>query len=352
VRGALGLRRWLRRAADAVVPPQLAVREHVTGLASTYALRAVVRLGVPAALAGGPRTGAEVATACGADADAMHRLLRALAHLGFTRLDAGGRFRATRLLRALRAGAHDSLAPFVEYFGSASNAASWADFETTVRTGRNAFERTHGVGLWEWFEAHGDERAVFAEAMAALTELEGPLVANAYPFAEIATVCDVGGGRGTLLALLLERHPHLRGVLVDSPGVLSTARPFLEARGVASRVELVAGSFFDVVPPGADGYVLKNVLHDWDDARCAAILARCRSALADRGRLLVVEEIVERDAVDAEGALTDLQMMTVCGEGRERGRDEYARLLAASGLALRRVFGAGAGPSVLEAVAA
>lgn len=351
VRAALGLRNLLRAAGDALVPPQLALHEHVAGLGHTHALRAYVRLGLPELLAAGPRTSSELAAATGANADALHRLLRALAATRLLRLDAQGRFRDTRTTRALRRDAHASFAPFAEYLGSLSNAVAWADFEATVRTGRNAFERRHGMSVWEWFEAHPDERATFAAAMAAITEVEGPVLVNLYPFGEVTRVCDVGGGRGTLLALMLERHAHLRGVLVDAPGVLAAAEPFLVARGVRDRVELVPGSFFDAVPPGADAYVLKNVLHDWDDARCGAILAHCRRAMAPGARLLVAEELVERDTVDRAGALTDLQMMTVCSEGRERGREELAALLAASGFERGRVFDHGFGPGWVEGVA-
>ena len=351
VRAALGLRELLRAAADAVVPPQLALHDHLVGLGKTHALRAFVRLGVADLLAEGGRTSAELATATGVDPDALHRLLRGLAVYRLVRLDAEGRFHETRLGRVLRRDVHASLAPFAEYLGSGSNAAAWGDFETTVRTGKNAFERLHGMSVWDWFERHPDERATFAASMASLTELEGPAIVNLYPFAEVQRVCDVGGGRGTLLALLLERHAHLRGVLMDSPGVLDAARVFLAERGVLARVELVPGSFFEGVPAGADAYLLKNVLHDWDDARSAAILGRCRESMASGARLLLVEEIVETDTVSGTGPLSDLQMMTVCSEGRERGRSDYARLLGGAGFTLRRVFGLGAGASVLEGIA-
>ncbi len=351
VRAVLALRRGLLRAADAVVPPQLVLYHQVSGLGRTHALRAFVRLGIADRLAAGPRTAAELATATGADPDALARLLRALATERLLRRDAAGRFHGTRLSRALTTGAATSFAAFTDYFGSSSNAAAWADFETTVRSGRNAFERVHGMSVWDWFERHPEERDAFAAAMAALTELEAPRLAALYPFDEIGTLCDVGGGRGTLLAAILARHAGLRGMLVDAAGVLAVARPFLAERGVLERVELVAGSFFESVPAGADAYLLKNVLHDWDDERCRSILDRCRAAMASGRRLLLVEDVVEADTVTGLGPLVDLQMMTVCSEGRERSRAEYHRLLAGAGFALRRVFAGGAGSQILEGVA-
>lgn len=351
VRAALALRRSLRRAADRLVPPQLALFEHVAGLGKTHAIRVAVRLALADRLEDGPRTAGELAAEAGVDADALHRLLRGMASAGIFRLDREGRFHNSRLSRALRRGATGSFADFAEYFGSASNARAWIDFEATVESGKNAFERVHGMSIWDWFDRHPEERAVFAGAMAALTELEAPGLAGLYPFSEIARLCDVGGGRGTLLAAVLARHRNLRAVLLEAGGVLDVARPFLAARGVLDRVELVVGSFFDAVPPGCDAYLLKNVLHDWDDARCGVVLGRCRAAMQPGQRLLVVEEIVEADSVDGPGALADLQMMTVCCEGRERGRGEYEQLLAGSGFSLRRVFSGGAGSSVIEGVA-
>jgi hypothetical protein len=170
-----------------------------------------------------------------------------------------------------------------------------------------------------------------------------------YPWREVTRVCDVGGGRGTLLSELLIRHPHLRGVLCDGAGVLASAGPLLRARGVADRVELVAGSFFGAVPRGADLYVLKNVLHDWDDARCARILGVVRAAMEPGQRVLVVESLLERNQVDLT-AFVDVHMMTVCDEGRERSRAELEQLLTAAGFRPGRVEAAPT-VAVLEGVA-
>lgn len=351
MRAALRLRRLLLRVADRLVPPQLALFDLLTGLGKTHAVRVAARLRIAERLAAGPATADRLAAAAGVDADALHRLLRAMAAERVFRLDRGGRFHNTRLSRALLRGARGSFADFADYFGSASNALAWIGFEATVVSGKNAFERVHGMSIWDWFDRHPDEREVFAGAMAALTELEAPVLARCYPFGELARLCDLGGGRGTLLAAILARHRKLRAILLEAAGVLEVARPYLAERRVLDRVELVAGSFFEAVPPGCDAYLLKNVLHDWDDARCAAILTRCRVAMRPGQRLLVVEEIVEAGSVEGPGVLADLQMMTVCCEGRERGRDDYARLLAGGGFSLRRVFGGGAGSSVIEGVA-
>lgn len=354
VRAVLGLRAFFLRVADRVVPAQLALGDQIIGLGRTHALRAAVRFGIADRLASGPQTAAALAAEIGVDADTLHRLLRALAAARILRLDRQGRFHNTRLSVALCRGAARSMADFAEYFGSASNAAAWVDFEATVRTGANAFERVHGMSIWDWLERHPDERSTFAGAMASLTELEAPILAKLYPFGELECLCDVGGGRGTLLAAVLGRHPRLRAVLFESAGVLEVARPYLAGHGVLERVELSPGCFFETIPSGCDAYLLKNILHDWDDERCRSILGRCRAAMSPRAgpqRLLVIEELVERNATTGTGPFADLQMMTVCCEGRERSREEYAALFESSGFALRRVFGIGAGSSVIEGVA-
>ena len=206
------------------------------------------------------------------------------------------------------------------------------------------------MSVWEWFDGHPHERETFALAMMTMTLAQAPGIAKTYPFREVRRVCDVGGGRGTLLSEILLHHPNVRGILCDAPGVLESARRFLGRRGVLDRVELVPGSFFDEVPSGADAYLLKNVLHDWDDARSLIILRTCRAAMERGARLLVLESIVEEDCDDF-GVMADVQMMMVCCDGRERGRAEFARLLAEGGFRLERVLETPTPIAILEAIA-
>ena len=163
-----------------------------------------------------------------------------------------------------------------------------------------------------------------------------PMIAKLYPFSELAVVCDVGGGRGALLSELLVRHQHLRGVLCDRAGVIESAPSLLAARGVADRVTLAPGNFLESVPPGADGYVLKHVLNDWDDAHATQILDVVRRAMKPGQKLLVCEPLIEHAEVSYT-ALADVHMMAICG-GRERSLDDFQRLLAATGFAPARVF--------------
>lgn len=350
VRAALALRRTFQRAADACVPAQLAAFEHMSGVAHTMVVGEIARLRIPDVIAERPLTATEIAEKIGTDADATMRVMRGAVVLGFFERDEAGRFRNNRLSRVLLSGDLASVRAFAEYFGTKSNVLAWADFAETLRTGKNAFDRVHGKSVWDWFDEHPHERETFAHAMMTITLVDAPGIAKTYPFKEVKKVCDVGGGRGTLLGELLLHHPHLRAVLADAPGVIASARPQLTQREVIDRVELVPASFFESVPKGSDAYILKNILHDWDDARSLVILKNVRAAMEPGQRVLVIEALVEEDCEDL-GALADLQMMVVCGEGRERGRGDFARLLDASGFRMDRVFECPTPVAIFEGIA-
>jgi hypothetical protein len=347
----LSVRRWLLRLADALVPPQLPLFELATGVSRTQMLSSAARLGIADLLVNGPLEAAELAARTGRDPDAMQRMMRALASIGVFAFRSDGRFANNRLSSALCANHSSGFHDFTRYFGSASNLSAWADFDRTLESGKNAFERVHGMSVWAWFDSHPAERQVFASAMSAMTTLDAPGVARGYPFGEVRRICDVAGSRGALLAEILARHEHLDGVLFDNAGVIATAPEILSQRGVADRVQLTAGSFFERVPPGCDAYLLKNILHDWDDQRALDILSNCRRAMQPGHRLLVVELLVERDTTSGIGPLSDVQMMMVCNEGRERGRADFERLFRGAGFELRRILPTATLMSIVEGVA-
>jgi hypothetical protein len=351
IRAIMRLRRAVLSLANRMVPSDVVLFERTTGMVFTQALGALARHRVADLLAEGPMTPAEIAARIGTDPDATHRLMRGAATVGFFHMDKDGRCRNNRLSEALRGNRGSAVRDFCEYFASRSNCDAWTDFSRTLETGKGAFPRVHGMSVWQWFDEHPDERETFARAMMGMTVRDAPTVAELYPFKEVRRICDVGGGRGTLISELLVRHPHLSGVLCDGPGVIASARQLLERRGVLHRVELVPGSFFEKVPPGADAYLLKHVLHDWDDASSERILKVCRLAMQPGAKLVLVEALIGRNQTDHFGALSDLQMMVVCDEGRERCREDFERLFEKSGFKTGRVFESPT-VSVIEGVAA
>jgi hypothetical protein len=346
VRAMLRMRRGLLRLADLLSPTQLALFDKTTGHSVTMALAVAVRLGLPDALAEGPRS-SEALAGSAAHADAVGRLLSLLAAHGVFRRLPDGRWANTRLSAALRRDAPHSMAAWAEYMGMGSTMGAWAALEGAVRSGESAFDATYGQSVWERFAAVPEEGAVFAAAMGAVTELDAPGVAAALPMEGIGTLCDVAGGRGTLLAAILEHHRGARGVLFDSAETLSHARPYLAKRRLLSRVDLREGSFFDAVPAGADAFVLKDILHDWDDARCATILGNVRRAARPGGKLFVVEIVVEPHETEVEPRFADVQMLVVCGGGKQRSRAQFGTMLGEAGWALREVRETPFFPSVL-----
>jgi DNA-binding transcriptional ArsR family regulator len=342
VDAALAVRRVLLRAADALLPPWAAVLDRTFGIARTQVIGTLAELGVPDALAdGGPATAADLAARLDLDADALHRVLRAAAVDGLVRLDRRGRFRLTKLGRTLRSDAPSSLRPWARYMALASTRDAWGDLDSTVRSGRSAFERVHGMSVWDWFAAHPEEEQLFAGAMRSITELDAPGVAASSLLPDEGVVCDVAGGAGTLLAAILAARPGLRGMLLEAPGVLREAERHLAERGVLDRVELVEGDLFGSLSATADVYVLKNILHDWDDATSAKILSGVVATMAAGSRLLVIEQLQERNVPHPFSSASDLQMLTQCVEGRERSRSELRALLAGAGLEPGRLERAG-----------
>lgn len=349
VRAALGLHRLLERLSRRVLPPEAVAFTEIVGLARSEVIGALVTLGVMDEL-GHHATAAEIAARLGLDADRLFRVLRAATRMGLVTLDRRGRFIATRIGRVLRTDHPSHSRELVRYFTSRCNRDAWSGLAETVRTGENGFGKAHGTDVWTWFENHPEERETFGRALRGLELRDAPFVATLFPWREVAVVCDVGGGHGVLLSEILLRHPRLSGVLLDAPGVLDSARRLLTHRGVLDRVTLAPGSFFERVPAGHDAYLMKHVLHDWDDATCTRILGVVREATAPGAKVLLVESLLERHDTTSFAVLSDLQMMVACANGRERSRQDFAALLGGSGFRPGRVF---AGPTiaVIEGIA-
>ncbi len=334
----LASRRALLAAADAVVPPQLALFEQVVGIARTELLGTAARLGLADRLAAGPLPVHELARRAGVDAPTLSRALRALAAGGVFRFRPDGRVENSRLSAAFRSDAPASMRDFLDYFGSRANVAAWTELEETLRTGESAFRRVHGQKVWDWFSRHRDDGKIFSAALARLTELDAASIADARPLKRLRTLCDVAGGEGTILATILAQTPALRGVLFDRPEIIRRARLRTSRLGLDGRLAYVAGDFFRRVPGGCDGYLLKDVLHDWDDDAALRLLRNCQRASTTGAQLLVIEMLLGPREARSPACFADLQMLTVTQGGRQRSRDELAELLWAGGWAVREVL--------------
>jgi O-methyltransferase len=303
------------------VAPETVLWNLMRGAIGTRALAVVADLRVAAALADGPRAVGELALELGADADTLRRLLRALASEGVFREEAPGVFRNTDASDALR---RDGWDDFAHLFGGL-----WlqtiGDLEAD---GEPAFRRRHGTDFWSWLARHPEERAAFDRAMVQGFESRlARLEAAGWRGDEL--VVDVGGGNGSLLLPLIERHPGMRGIVFDLPETVHDESSFGE------RCTFLAGDFFVGVPRG-DAYVLSTVLHNWDDDRAAAILRTIRAAAPVGARLVLLEGVVQPGNDPGGGKWLDLLMLALL-DGCERDEAEWRALLAAGGWRPTRV---------------
>jgi hypothetical protein len=311
------------------------------------ALRAAAALGVADHLSDGPRTPAELAEACGADADALHRILRLLAGRDVFREDADGRFRLMPKGGALRAGAPMSARSAILMFTDDLFWTTTQRLATSAREPEPSFEKVFGMALDRYFD-DGDRAALFYEGMAVVSDAENPAIAQSYDFPAAGTVVDVGGRSGSLLLTVLRRNSGLHGVLFDIDP-MPAAQP-LDIGDVADRWETRQGDFFDGVPAG-DVLVLKRILHNWDDEDCVRILLGCRQALEPGGRVLVIDAIIPDGNGAHQSKGMDVMMLAAL-TGRERTAAQLERLFAAAGLRLERVIATPSVMSIAEAVAA
>lgn len=334
------------------LPPGLALLQLIIGKWVNQAIYVAAELGIADRLKDGPRSAEEVAHACGADADGVYRLMRALGNVGVLEEQAGRRFALTPIGDFLRADVPGSMRGFARFTGYAPTWRAWGELLHSVRTGEPGVDKALGQNLFDWYASHLAESAIFDEAMTSISSTEAAAVADAFDFAGIGTLADVGGGRGFLLATILARHPGMRGILFDLPHVVAGAPPLLTEHGVAGRVRIESGSFLESVPVGADAIVMKHILHDWNDDACLDILGHCRAVLPKDGRVLVVEAVVPPVGQAGWAKLLDLEMLALTPRGRERTAEEYAALLARGGFRMTRIVPTASPAAVVEGVVA
>lgn len=320
----------------------------VTGFRTSQAVVLAIELGIPDRVADGPQKAADLARAVGVNEDSLRRLLRFLCALGVLREDGGDRFGPTELSACLRAGQREhEMARMVLGEGY----AAWGELGYSVRSGKPAYEVVHGMPRWEHLAGNPDASRRFNAAMAASAEIDARALLAACDLAGVSTLTDVGGGRGALMAVVLAAHPEMRGVIVDLKPGLEGAHDHLEAAGVADRCELVVGNFFEAVPAGADVYLLRWILHDWNDEQAAQIVGVCARAMPPDGRLLVIDRLmpdrIQTTPADLRKVMADLHMMVILG-GRERTEAEFRALFAGADLALMRMAPLPTGTSLLE----
>ncbi len=325
------------------------LRERMHGFAISQCLYVATALGIPDRLRGGAATCDTLAAETRCDPDALRRVLRALAGIGVVAEDARGAFALTAEGALLASDANNTVAAEVQHMLGPSSWRAWGDLLESVRTGRAAFPRIFGEDAWSYRARNAEAGGAFAAMMTEVSRREMEVALDHIDLSAARRVVDVGGAHGVALAAVLARNSRLTGILFDRADVVAGANDTLERAGVLDRCKLVAGDFFTEVPRGGDVYLLKSILHNWDDDDAGRILASCRRAMAP-GAALVVIEPVRGPAThdDASSSILDLHMLVIHG-GRQRAIDEHRALLAAAGFALTRHAALADGPAIIEA---
>jgi O-methyltransferase domain/Dimerisation domain len=316
------------------------------GYRVSQALRAYAELSVADHLANGPLTAAEIAQREGSAPETTFRLMRAGLTLGLLTMDAGERFHSTALLDTLRRDAPGSLRGMALGLTNRSSWWPWGEFVTAVRTGQTQTREVLGMPIFEYLQQNPEQSQEVTSLMEGVTSLWARDLVGAIDTSDVALAVDVGGANGALLRLLQQANPALRGIVFDRPDVAAAVKADI----AGDRTEVVGGDFFEALP-AADLYLLKCVLHDWDDESCVKILNRCREAMVPGGRIAIIESLIGDRDDPGVAALMDLNMLAMA-TGKERTLAEYDALLAKAGLRRTAVRTSDSPQSIVETVAA
>ncbi len=318
----------------------------ISGYWISQAIYAAAKFGIADHLVAGPRDIQDLAAETSTHPESLYRLLRALASVGVFVEVEPRRFALTPLAEPLRSDVPGSKRALSLMMG-AEQFHSWSEIEYSIRTGQKAFDKVYGEPIFDYLGKHPEQAAIFDAAMVGIHGRETDDVLDAYDFSSIKVLADIGGGNGSQLIRMLARHTQMQGLLFDLPHVVARAAQLVEAAGLAVRCRLEAGDFFAAVPAGADAYLMRHIIHDWNDEQCRTILRNIHAVLPERGRLLVIESVIPPGNDPFGGKLLDLVMLLIPG-GKERTADEYADLFASAGFALSRIVATAGEISVIE----
>ena len=348
VRAVERLRHHLYRLQLRLAPAPIAMVELILAGWMSQAIQAVAELRVADALASGPLPLQDLARRVGADPDALSRLLRALISRGIFCQHRDGRYALNPLADTLRRDAPVSMAAAALFYGSRQHREHWSMLVDSIQTGEASVPLLRGKAFFDYLNDEPELAQLFNDAMTSISELAEPSIVAAYDFSAGPTIVDVGGGHGRLLAAILAASPRAHGVLYDLPQVVANAPMLLEKTGIADRVRIEGGSFFEKVPAGGDLYILKHIIHDWPDKQAVAILRNVRAAAGAKATILFVELVIPQHDRDFIGKWADLEML-LGGSGRERSIAEYRNLLGQSGFSMTRVLQTASPFSLVEA---
>ena len=328
-------------------PPQAVLMQLSMGAMVTQAIHVATKLGVADILADGEKDMDEISAIAGAHAPSLYRILRTLASLGVFTETKPLTFANTPVSEVLRDGVPGSMRNSMIFMGEPWHYNVWGNMLHSARTGGTAWKKTYGEEVFDWFPKNPEASEIFNGCMSELSAGAAPAVVAAYDFTGIETLADIAGGHGLLISQIVKANPQIKGILFDMPHVVAGSAETLRAHGVEDRVETASGDFF-VEVPAADAYIMKHIIHDWDDDRSIQILRSIHRAMRGDGKVLLAEMVIPEGNVPHPGKMLDLEMLTSPG-GLERTADEYARLFERAGFKLTRIVPTMSPFSVIEA---
>jgi hypothetical protein len=318
------------------LPPPAHMMQLITGCWVSCCIYVAAKLGLADHIAAGATTTAELAEKTGTDPSSLYRTLRALCSVGVFLETDSGTFELTPLGKTLQSGVPGSMkAMALAQLGD--HYSAWGELLHSVRTGEIAFDHLHGMSVWKYYESHPEDGVNFTKAMSGLTQAVAANVIPAYDFSGQKTVADIGGGNGALLCAVLKSNPTLTGVVFDGEYVQQQAIAYFKDAGMNGQIKFQQGNFFDETPPRADVYVMKMILHDWNDEDSKKILENIRASMHEESKILVIESVLPEGNTPHPGKFMDINMLAMTG-GRERTEREWKELVQRSGLRVSRII--------------
>jgi len=319
------------------IPVQAQMLQFITNFWTSRAVYIAAKLGIADLLKSGPKTVEELAQATETDASSLYRIMRALTSVGVFKNGTDRVFALTPMSEVLVTDAPGSVRWFLISELGQEHYPAWGNLMHSVKTGEIAFDGFFGMDIWKYFAQNPEDAGVFNDSMSGMTAAANEAILSLYDFSKFKTVVDIGGGHGGLITTILKANPEAKGILFDSPQVVGGAKPKLEQAGVADRCEVVPGDFFAAVPAGGDAYVMKWIIHDWEDEKAITILKNVRAQIQPEGRLIIVDCIVPEGDEPHFAKTFDLNMMVMTG-GKERTAAEFEKLVSAAGFKLLQVI--------------
>ncbi len=332
--------------ANRLAPPFVQILTLAAGAWSTQIVYAAAKLGLADLLESRPKSTHDLAKETESNPDAIYRLMRTLASVGIFKEISDRVFELTPSAETLQENHPMSVRPLALLAGDPIWREPWGNIMHSIKTGEAAFENIFKKNFFEYLGEHKDKAEIFNNWMTRVSNMNCPVIAASYPFSKFRKVVDIGGGQGSLVAHILRKHPNINGVLFDMPDVVENAAEIDD--DIASRCEIVGGDFFEAVPKGGDLYIMQQVIHDWNNALAVKILSNCRSAMANNGKILIVDAVIKSGNTRDVNKFIDLQMLLLNKGGRERTEQEFRTLFQDAGLELSRIIPTASMFSIIE----